>query len=469
MRNQLSYLLLVLTVVSCGTSKNWESEQDKNSFSASFEEFNGNEKIEIEEDSNKVVYLSYLTENKEGDFSIKINRDDFKYENSKIVHFKTDLKKPLQIGIKGSSAQGKFQIEYPVYNKKKIKVQYNANFELLSLAYFLSNMYEDLKGNNNSFNYDGKEVSVKDLFALNLKIGNRFENHLDSENLKILNEFFEKQWYLEYTNFVVLLPELPHTEISKRSYSQELFKSEQEEARFIVALNNFQKEIRFEEFLEEYATFYNNMIEEVETNLPNEAFIAEMEHLYGKEAHAYFLNASLTMPFSQGYAISRKDNIGYVFGALSLPIELEDLNNLSLGYANSKQLRNLSVHEFGHSFVNPVIDQVGDSVINKKDFLFEPIQQEMSDQGYTTWKIALYEHFVRAGEIFIARQLGDQNNADKLSKDYIQNRHFIYLNQIIVNLENWYNNEYFTKTYEDFVIETIAKLSLEPAIAGNNR
>ena len=148
---------------------------------------------------------------------------------------------------------------------------------------------------------------------------------------------------------------------------------------------------------------------------------------------------------------------------------MEDLNNLSLGYANSKQLRNLSVHEFGHSFVNPVIDQVGDSVINKKDFLFEPIQQEMSDQGYTTWKIALYEHFVRAGEIFIARQLGDQNTADKLSKDYIQNRHFIYLNQIIASLENWYNNEYFTKTYEDFVIETIANLSLEPAIAGNNR
>ena len=468
MRNHLNYLLLVLTVVSCGTSKSWESEQDINSFSASSEDFNGSEKIEIEEDSNKVVYLSYLTENKEGDFTFKINRDDFKYENSKIVHFKTDLKKPLQMRIKGSSAQGKFQIEYPVYNKKKIKVQYNANFELLSLAYFLSNMYEDLKANNNSFNYDGKEVSVKNLFALNLKIGNRFENHLDSENLKILNEFFEKHWYLEYTNFVMLLPEFPHTEISKRSYSQELFKSEQGETRFIVALNNFQKEIRFDEFLEEYATFYNNMIEEVETNLPNEAFIAEMEHLYGKEAHAYFLNASLTMPFSQGYAISREDNIGYVFGALSLPTELEDLNNLSLGYANSKQLRNLSVHEFGHSFVNPVIDNIQDSIISKKDFLFEPLKKEMSDQAYSSWKIALYEHFVRAGEIFIARQLGDQNTADKLSKDYIENRHFIYLNPIVASLENWYNNEYFDKTYQEFVKETIEKLTIEASIAYKN-
>ena len=210
------------------------------------------------------------------------------------------------------------------------------------------------------------------------------------------------------------------------------------------------------------------MIEEVENNLPNESFITEMEHLYDKEANAYFLNASLTMPFSQGYGISREDKIGYVFGSLSLPTDLEDLNNLSLGYANSKQLRNLSVHEFGHSFVNPVIDNIQDSIISKKDFLFEPLKKEMSDQAYSSWKIALYEHFVRAGEIFIARQLGDQNTADKLSKDYIENRHFIYLNPIVASLENWYNNEYFDKTYQEFVKETIEKLTIEASIAYKN-
>ncbi|WP_037317961.1 DUF4932 domain-containing protein [Salegentibacter sp. Hel_I_6] len=468
MRNQLTSLLFFLTVVSCGTSKNWESEQGKNSFSASFEDFNSSEKIEIEEDSNKVVYLSYLTEHKEGDFTFKINRDDFKYENSKIVHLKTDLKKPLQMRIKGSSAKGNFKIEYPTYKKKEIKVLYNANFELLSLAYFLSNMYEDLNDNNNSFVYDGKEVSVKDLFALNLKIGNRFENHLDSENLKILNEFFQKHWYLEYTNFVLLLTEFPNTEIPEKSSSQELFTSDQEKERFILALNNFHKEIKFEEYLEEYEAYYSKMIEEVENNLPNEGFITEMEHLYDKEANAYFLNASLTMPFSQGYALSRDRNIGYVFGSLSLPTELEDIDKLSLGYANSKQLRNLSVHEFGHSFVNPVIDNIQDSIISKKDFLFEPIKREMSDQAYSSWKIALYEHFVRAGEIFIARQLGDQDTANKLSKDYIENRHFIYLDPIVASLENWYTNEYFDKTYQEFVKETIERLTIEASIVDNN-
>jgi hypothetical protein len=125
------------------------------------------------------------------------------------------------------------------------------------------------------------------------------------------------------------------------------------------------------------------MIEEVKNNLPDENFIAEMEHLYNKEASEYFLNASLTMPFSQGYAVFKRDNIGYVFGSFTLPSEIDDLNNLSLGYANALQLRNISVHEFGHSFVNPVVDKVGDSIINNKEFLFEPIKKKMSEQAYS--------------------------------------------------------------------------------------
>ena len=203
------------------------------------------------------------------------------------------------------------------------------------------------------------------------------------------------------------------------------------------------------------------MVKEVKNNLPDEGFITEMEHLYGKQPDGYFLNASLTMPFSQGFAISKGDNIGYVFGSLTLPLEIDDLNSLKLGYANSSQLRNISVHEFGHSFVNPVVDQIKDTIINEKDFLFEPIKEKMSNQAYSSWKISLYEHFVRAGEIFIAKQLNDQKTANALSEDYTKNRSFIYLNQIITAMEFWYNNEYFTKSYSDFVKETIESLEAE--------
>ena len=65
------------------------------------------------------------------------------------------------------------------------------------------------------------------------------------------------------------------------------------------------------------------------------------------------------------------------------------------------------IHEFGHSFVNPVVDSIPPVDISKTERLFEPIKSAMEKQGYNTWKTCLYEHFVRAGEVVIAKLLDD--------------------------------------------------------------
>lgn len=464
MKTGLHFILILLTLTSCSVSKHWKSDQTESSFSASYEDFNGKEEIHLKKNITEVAYLSYYVRNSTGKFSLNINRDDFDFIPDSLVHSKVSLVKPLKIELQGNRANGDVQIEYPKFERKDIHVQYNANFELLCLAYFLSEVYDDVKDNHSVFNYNEQEVQVKELYALNVKIASRFETFEESENLKILKEFFTKNWYLEYTNFVMNLGDIPNAKYAGDTFTKsdsKLFGSKEEAERFISALNNFYREINFDEFLKDYKSYYVEMLNEVKSNLPDEGFITEMEHVYNKKATGYFLNASLTMPFSQGYGVTIDKRIGYVFGALVLPTDFNSLKHLSLGYADKLQLRNISVHEFGHSFVNPVVDQVSDSIIEKKKFLYEPIQQEMSDQAYTTWKTTLYEHFVRAGEIFIANQLGDHKTAQKLTQDYIENRHFVYLNQIIPAMENWYNNNYFKKSYADFVKETIGNLTNE--------
>ncbi|MCM5663815.1 DUF4932 domain-containing protein [Galbibacter mesophilus] len=462
MKIQLKYFLLILIMTSCSTTRNWQSEQNDNTLYATFEEFNGKENIKIKEDSSQIAYLSYFTNTTSGNISLEVNRDNFKFYPNKTIHLKTDLNTPLYVKITGEAAKGEFKLEYPTYKRPKIQVLYNSNFELLSLAFFLSNMYQNLKENESTFDYEGRKVKVKELYGLNLKIAEKFKNFQTSESLKVLDEFFQKRWYLDYTKYVLNLPELPNSSFRQESLDfQDVFESIEEERRFFTALRGFYKEINFDVFLEEYQPFYDKMIQEVNNNLPEEDFITEMEHLYAKKANGYFLNASLTMPFSQGFAITKSDRIGYVFGSLTLPLEINDLNNLKLGYSNSSELRNISVHEFGHSFVNPVIDKIEDSLIDDKKHLFEPIKEKMSEQAYSSWKITLYEHFVRAGEIFIAEQLGDYETATKLSKDYIEKRQFIYLKQIIPAMRNWYNEEYFSKSYSNFVKETIENLKFE--------
>jgi hypothetical protein len=253
LKTHLKYILLILIITSCRTTKNWHSDQTDKSYTASYDEFNGKKKIELKRNSNQIAYLSYLTINNKGNLNLDVNRKDFHYIPNKIEHLKFDLNNPLIIQIKGDDAKGKFYLEYPKYKKKEIQVQYNSNFELLSLAYFLSNMYSDLKESNNTFDYNGSKVNVADLFSLNLKIGDRFKTYQNSENLKILKDFFKKHWYLDYTKFVLNLSNFPNAK-QKRENSDlhTLFDSKKDEEQFILASNNFYNEIKFDEFLLEY-------------------------------------------------------------------------------------------------------------------------------------------------------------------------------------------------------------------------
>jgi hypothetical protein len=82
----------------------------------------------------------------------------------------------------------------------------------------------------------------------------------------------------------------------------------------------------------------------------------------------------------------------------------------------------------------------------------------MSEQGYSQWKICLYEHFNRANEVIIARLIGDNKKAEKILQENVKNKSFIYLPQIVEKLEYWYNNEFLDKTYDQKVSDIIAEL-----------
>jgi len=43
----------------------------------------------------------------------------------------------------------------------------------------------------------------------------------------------------------------------------------------------------------------------------------------------------------------------------------------------------------------------------------------MEHQGYNTWKVCLYEHFVRAGEVIVASLLNNTEGSQLLRANYI--------------------------------------------------
>ena len=65
-----------------------------------------------------------------------------------------------------------------------------------------------------------------------------------------------------------------------------------------------------------------------------------------------------------------------VFGAFNFQ-SFQQPEKLDLGFSNPQRLNELSIHEFGHSFVNPVVDKIPQEKITKIDTLFQPIKVAM--------------------------------------------------------------------------------------------
>ncbi len=351
----------------------------------------------------------------------------------------------------------------------KIEIRYNKNVELLGLAYFLG--YEGAGIENKTVEIGGKTIPKKEWHNYGYSIYEKYKSFATSENLGQSFALADHLWLDYIISFLLQVGDVPNAKLTDSieekyylNFSKEKNSAEAKKNAllFLEGFNLFSEEIDFDLYLSNSEKYYKKMLEEVESELPNKAFIGVMESFYQNKFDHYVLIPSLTIPKGMGYGIIHiKENettIYNVFGGFDFQ-EFDTNDALIMGFANSKRLRELSVHEFGHSFVNPVLAQLPDSLFTETEKLFEPLKSAMSDQGYLTWKTCLNEHFVRAGEIMIARNLGDFDDASDLEKDYIENRKFIYIPLILESLEVY--NKSDKMKYKDAVIEAMEKIKLE--------
>lgn len=95
----------------------------------------------------------------------------------------------------------------------------------------------------------------------------------------------------------------------------------------------------------------------------------------------------------------------------------------------------LILHEFGHSFVNPVTAKYLNEV-KKSEKLFEPIKSKMNGLAYSEWEIALNEHIVRAITIREVNGKYSADQAEALTR-FEEKQGFVYLRQILEELKKY--------------------------------
>lgn len=353
-----------------------------------------------------------------------------------------------------------------VKNKSKIEININKNIELLGLGYFIG--FEGVDIENKISVVDGEKIPKKDWHNYGYKLYLDYKSYATSKNLMQCFSVADHLWLDYLTAFLLQVDEVPNAKLNdtvNESYYINFSKEKNsEEAKknaeiFLNGLNAFSKEIKFETYLTNAKVYYKKVIEEIKNELPDNRFINNMEAFYKERFDSYILVPSLTIPKGMGFGIknvySGQTKVFNVFGALDAQL-FNDIENLKMGFANQEKLRELSVHEFGHSFVNPVVAKLPDSLFTQTEHLFTPLKSAMYDQGYNTWEACVYEHFVRAGEVIIAEKIGEDENAKKLLLNYIEQRKFKYIPLILEELRRYDKGAY--DSYYDLAEKTMKKL-----------
>jgi hypothetical protein len=354
---------------------------------------------------------------------------------------------------------------------KKLRIEINKNVELLGIGYFIG--FEGTDIETKTVEINGKKIPKKDWHNYGFWLFQKYKSFGTSENLGKSFAVTDHLWLDYLISLLLQVDDFPHAKLNEsidQSYyinfskTKDLQEATKNVTIFLDGMNEFYKEIGLNNYFIETDKFYKKAIDEINSVLPKQDFIGAMEKFYNKKFDAYTLVPSLTIPKGMGfginYTLDKKTHILNVFGAFDFQ-EFLNTPELKMGFTNEKRLRELSVHEFGHSFVNPEVDKLPKEKFSQTEKLFEPLKSKMSDQGYNTWKVCMYEHFVRAGEIMIAEKLGGTEGAKRLHSEYEQDRKFVYIPAILVELKKYDKGGY--KTYYDAVVgamEELAKKSI---------
>ncbi len=160
---------------------------------------------------------------------------------------------------------------------------------------------------------------------------------------------------------------------------------------FRALLADFAAQTRFGEFWDAHADLYATIAEQVRNQMPGDP-AAELETYYGQPQATYTV---IPTPLLRGNFGPRVPAAGGGFDLFAVIGAVGQASGVPQ-FQSGKSLRMLLWHEFGHSFVNPIVDSHSGR-LPATSALFTPIEARMKPQGYGLWSISVIEHLVRAG------------------------------------------------------------------------
>lgn len=224
---------------------------------------------------------------------------------------------------------------------------------------------------------------------------------------------------------------------------------------YINELAKFYNELHLDTFFIKNQYFYNGAIAEFNKHIPN-GFVKGLEHFYGEKKLSYTVLVSPMMMWpiedneGRGIGANVVTKKGMKIFEIASPY-VRAYNEEQFGYDNEFMARFLTIHEFGHSFVNNEVYKYSNR-INKTDTLFEKsiLKERMKSYGIPNWEVYIIENLIRTGEIQVAIYQNDDKRAKQLREYHLKNN-FIFIPLLEEKLKAYNANRNIYRTFEQFL------------------
>lgn len=355
----------------------------------------------------------------------------------------------------------------------KFITDYNKNIETYFLAEILS--IEHRETNKQWEEYKLKTCKeYQPIVAKALTdFGNLAENKIAIETAKLNDTLIS----FGYGNDVMMgiLLEQPEFNFSKKpsdfKFSQTHLKGEQKKrleqiiSNYLQSLYAFYQAENIDDFFTRYADFYKGAINEVESHIPK-GFTDAMEAYYGESREKYIALVSPMMIWpiedNEGRGIGAtvvKEDKKIVYEIMSpyvqVPVKSTKKDFDQFGFDYQPRATTLTVHEFGHSFVNSEVESYQEQIESSSYLFTEKLKKEMESKGIQSWNVYVIESLVRLGEIRVAEIQNDKERANYLRNYHTNQEHFIFLPQLEEKIIEFENSRDKYPMWKDFLPELL--------------
>ncbi|MFX0183412.1 MAG: DUF4932 domain-containing protein [Candidatus Hodarchaeota archaeon] len=355
-----------------------------------------------------------------------------------IVFFNQHKKLPLQ--SISTFPQHSYDNSIPI-----VTVSINPNIELLSVVLSFTTWFNTM-GLPEDVNYTYRD-DIRDWF------GNDNDHSAIKKAQFLLNDYGFS--YDAPPSFILHFGPPPNL-VQKFNYSEYVLMTgggKEELDSFVKELRNFTVETTFIDFFTQHQSFYEEISTPFSEGQNWSDIATTLETFFGIEKTSYsIILAPFMFPGGGIGAIIEDGTDTHLFSIILTGTIQDDLPQ----YGDPLYNRYLALHEFGHGFVNPIVEDHYDE-FDQYLKLYWPVYSNMTKMKYTSWKTMLREILIRAFSAWVyAGEFGEDKASNILDNE--EQRGFYFIRQIYDAYSEYIDNRDKFPTFEDFIPEIIKVL-----------